>query len=111
MNNWNSIIGLEDVVLCLGDFTQNLKHKKNSMALVEKYSGMLNGKKILIRGNHDAEDTSWYYDCGWNCLIEYPLIIQNRTMSWLSAPTRFCGCIICDINGYRILFSHFAIYE
>ena len=111
VDNWNSVIGEDEFVLCLGDFTQNLKHKKKSMALVEKYSRLLNGKKILIRGNHDAEDTCWYYDFGWNCVIEYPLIIQNRSMSWLSAPTRFCGCIICDIDGHRILFSHFAIYE
>lgn len=111
VDNWNSAIDGEDVVLCLGDFTQNLKHKHKSMSLVEKYSGLLTGKKILIRGNHDAEDTSWYYDCGWNCLIEYPLIIQNRTMNWLTAPTRYCGCIICDIGDRRILFSHFAIYE
>ena len=111
VDNWNSVIDVDDVVLCLGDFTQNLKHKKKSMSLVEKYSRALSGKKILIRGNHDTEDTCWYYDCGWNCVIEYPLIIQNRSMNWLSAPTRYCGCIICEINGTRILFSHFAIYE
>lgn len=111
VDNWNSVIGKNDIVLCLGDFTQNLKHKNKSMSLVEKYSRLVNGKKILIRGNHDAEDSSWYYDCSWNCLIEYPLIIQNQTISWLSAPTRFCGCLICEIDGHRILFSHFAIYE
>lgn len=53
------------------------------MSLVEKYSGPENGKYILIRGNHDAEDTSWHYDGGWNYLIGYPLSIQNRSMSWL----------------------------
>ena len=111
VDNWNLAIGEDDFVLCLGDFTQNLKQKSKSRTLVEKYSRLLNGKKVLIRGNHDAEDTSWYYDCGWNCLVEFPLIIQNQTMCWLSAPTRFCGCIICDIEGYRVLFSHFAIYE
>lgn len=83
VDNWNSVIGKDDFVLCLGDFTQNLKHKKKSMSLVEKYLGLVNGKYILIRGNHDAEDTSWYYDCGWNYLIGYPLSIQNRSMSWL----------------------------
>ena len=57
VDNWNLVIGRGGLVLCLGDLTQNLKHKKNSMSLVEKYSGLLNGKKILVRGNYDAEDT------------------------------------------------------
>ncbi len=111
VENWNSVIGEDDFVLCLGDFTQNLKDKTKSMQLVEQYSRKLNGKKYLIRGNHDAEDTSWYYDCGWNCLLEYPLIILDNKMDWVQAPTVFCGCVITEVNGLRILFSHFAINE
>lgn len=111
VDNWNSVVGMDDYVLCLGDFSQNLLNGTKSRSLIEKYSRLLNGKKILVRGNHDAEDTSWYYDCGWNCLIEYPLIIEDQHMSWVSAPTRFCGCIVCKMAGYTILFSHFAIYE
>ncbi len=111
VENWNSVISNDDYVLCLGDFTQNLADKNASMALVEKYSRLLNGKKFLIRGNHDAEDTSWYYDSGWNCLIEYPLIILDNKLDWVHAPTDFCGCVITELNGCRILFSHFAINE
>lgn len=111
VNNWNSTITRNDVVLCLGDFTQNLKHVEDSRTQVQKYSRLLTGKKILLRGNHDAEDTGWYYDCGWNCVVECPIVLTGKKLGWLAAPTRFCGCLICDIDGYRILFSHFAIYE
>lgn len=111
VHNWNAVINRDDYVLCLGDFTQNLKDKKKSMELVETYTRQLRGRKILIRGNHDAEDTSWYYDSGWNCLIEYPLIILDGHMEWIPAPTPFCGCLITEVNDIRILFSHFAIYE
>ena len=109
--NWNAVVGADDYVLCLGDFTQNLKDRHASMTLVEKYTGLLNGRKLLIRGNHDAELTPWYYDCGWNCLIEHPLVFQGDTMRWLASPTPYGGCLICDIDDRRILFSHFAIDE
>jgi len=111
VDNWNAVVGADDYVLCLGDFTQNLKDSHASMTLVEKYTGLLNGRKLLIRGNHDAEVTPWYYDCGWNCLIEYPLVFEGDTMRWLPSPTPYGGCLICEVDGQRILFSHFAIHE
>jgi len=111
VDNWNEVVGADDYVLCLGDFTQNLKDRHASMTLVEKYTGLLNGRKLLIRGNHDAEATPWYYDCGWNCLIEYPLVFEGDAMRWLPSPTPYGGCLICDADGRRILFSHFAIHE
>lgn len=111
ISNCNAAIAGHEVVLCLGDFTQNLKHVEDSRTQVQKFSRLVNGKKILLRGNHDAEDTSWYYDCGWNCVVECPPIITNKKLQWLAAPTRFCGCLICEFDGCRIMFSHFAIYE
>ena len=111
VENWNARVQADDFVLCLGDFTQNLQDRRKSMRLVEKYTPLLNGRKLLIRGNHDVEDTCWYYDFGWNCLVEYPLIVIDGRMEWLSVPSRYCGCVITDIAGRRILFSHFAIFE
>lgn len=111
VTNWNSILNDNSRLLCLGDFTQNQKDQLKSIELLETYSRAIKGKKILIRGNHDIEATSWYYDFGWNCVIEYPIIIKRNTFDWVSAPTKFCGCIICEINGLRIMFSHFAIFE
>ncbi len=111
VNNWNSVVDENDFVLCLGDFTQNHADKYATTLAVQEYSRKLNGKKYLIRGNHDVDDTSWYYDSGWNCVIEYPLILENEQLHWLSAPTPFCGCLICEINGCRVMFSHFALYE
>ena len=111
VENWNASVRDDDVILCLGDFTQNMQNKKKSMKLIEKYTPRLNGRKLLIRGNHDVEDTCWYYDFGWTCLVEYPLIILDGRMEWLSVPSQYCGCIVADIAGRRILFSHFAIFE
>lgn len=43
---WNSKVKEEDTIYCVGDFSL-------SASAVEKYTSRLNGKKILILGNHD----------------------------------------------------------
>ncbi|MFT5327381.1 MAG: hypothetical protein ACI8P0_005270 [Planctomycetaceae bacterium] len=48
IENHNRLVQPADVVLCLGDVTN--KEAKNHLRLV----GKLNGRKLLIRGNHDA---------------------------------------------------------
>lgn len=45
INNWNSVVTSQDKVYVLGDVAWN----KESLALFDK----MNGKKILIKGNHD----------------------------------------------------------
>ena len=45
-NNWNSIVGNDDVVYCIGDF---------GFSDPGKYASRLTGKKILILGNHDRQ--------------------------------------------------------
>lgn len=42
--NWNKVVGINDTVMVLGDFTFR-QH--------ESYARRLNGRKILIKGNHD----------------------------------------------------------
>jgi predicted phosphohydrolase len=51
MENWNSKINEEDTVLIAGDISWALK-LENAMADLE-FIHKLNGKKILIKGNHD----------------------------------------------------------
>jgi calcineurin-like phosphoesterase family protein len=44
--NWNSIVTPEDEVVVVGDFSMALRP-------VELYTNRLNGRKILVAGNHD----------------------------------------------------------
>jgi calcineurin-like phosphoesterase family protein len=111
VDNWNSVVDDDDTILCLGDFTQNKKHRGQSLELVEKFSRLLKGKKILIRGNHDVEPTQFYYDYGWKLVVEYPVIMTQGETRWLNVPSVSAACIIKDIAGLRIMFSHFAIFE
>ena len=51
---WNSIIGKDDLVLYVGDFCDG------GITDLEDLSKRLNGRKILIKGNHDELDDEWY---------------------------------------------------
>jgi len=111
IENWNAVVDDSDTVICLGDFTQNKKHRSKSLELIERFSCQLNGKKILIRGNHDVEPTQFYYDYGWLSVVEYPLIMLDQQTRWLQVPSVSAACIIKDIADLRIMFTHFAIFE
>ncbi len=47
VHRWNNKVGIDDVVYYLGDFSL-------SKSLVVPFASRLNGKKILIMGNHDV---------------------------------------------------------
>ena len=46
IRNWNSVVGVDDTVYHLGDFSMNHKYHADIVP-------QLNGKKILVLGNHD----------------------------------------------------------
>ncbi|BBI31904.1 metallophosphoesterase [Cohnella abietis] len=69
---WNSVVGENDKVFHLGDFS--FLNKEKTKAIVDK----LNGYKILILGNHDrGRSRSWWLDVGFNEVSEYPIIYNN----------------------------------
>ncbi len=56
VKNWNKVVGKKDLVYYLGDLVYNYKLKQNPNAHKERFEfwlSVLNGRKILIRGNHD----------------------------------------------------------
>jgi len=58
IDNWNDLISPNEVVLHLGDFS--LGPKTNFNLIKEK----LNGKLLIIRGNHDRFSRTFYESCG-----------------------------------------------
>ena len=56
---WNGIVGKDDLVLYVGDFCDGV------IADLEALHEKLNGRKILIKGNHDQLDDEWY-----RCMFE-----------------------------------------
>lgn len=69
---WNEVVGIDDTVWYLGDFTMTLEN-------AQKFAPRLNGKKKLIVGNHDKvfkkdKLRKDYYDMGFE-IIEHQKII------------------------------------
>ena len=51
---WNSVVGKDDLVLYVGDFCDG------EIVSLEVLHKKLNGRKILIKGNHDRLGEEWY---------------------------------------------------
>lgn len=82
ISNWNSRVTSEDIVFCLGDFSY--KSSKDA----DQYLSRLNGKKFLIIGNHDNQNS--ILADGWEMAIPYQEM---------------------DLNGTKITLCHYPIEE
>ena len=81
ISKWNSVIGPDDIAIHVGDLSAGLK---NNGEKLREIINSLNGIKILIAGNHDHKDLSWYEESGFHrtarfmnaggvLLVHYPL--------------------------------------
>lgn len=58
IKNWNEVVGEDDIVFHLGDFCfseyiEGLSYKDRYIKTANELLDKLNGRKYLIRGNHD----------------------------------------------------------
>jgi calcineurin-like phosphoesterase family protein len=92
MHNWNSCINDQDIVLHLGDFAW--KH-------ISAISNQLNGRKLLLKGNHDRSRPSIYQSSGWKLIDDIVIDIKNEfKVIELEKPVPYssnCNCIIKDL--------------
>lgn len=71
IQNWNNTVCKQDRVYVLGDFMFHAgEHVKE---VVEK----LNGRKFLIKGNHDTLSSKTYTDAGFYEVSSSPIIIRG----------------------------------
>ena len=76
MNNklielWNSSVGKDDFVYVLGDFTLSRR-----MDDIKNLVNLLNGRKILIMGNHDTRKPKDYVECGFEVATRKPMMVE-----------------------------------
>lgn len=71
IKNWNETVSNKDVVLHLGDF--GLGNKEYISSIVKR----LNGKKILILGNHDNWSEQTYRDMGFHTVSRFPILYDK----------------------------------
>ena len=73
--NWNKIVKNNDRVFMLGDFALCGKDK------IIEIGQKLNGRKILIMGNHEGASLSTYYNAGFEMVSRFPLFWNNIILS------------------------------
>ncbi len=91
---WNSVVGKDDLVLYIGDFCDG------GVGDLEELSKKLNGRKILIKGNHDRLGDEWYR-CAFEDVVEEMRIDElNLRLVHVKAEAR-------DLqSGERIIYGH-----
>ena len=71
VENWNRVVGKDDVVYHCGDFAMG------GAAEIGSFVKRLNGRIKLIKGNHDRYGSSRLRDCGFAEVYDRPIIIQD----------------------------------
>lgn len=84
INNWNNVVGDNDIVIHLGDLSFN------NIINTANVTRNLKGRKYLLKGNHDKRSKKWFDEAGFT-LIKEPFIVE------------------CE--GFKILFSHRPRYD
>lgn len=72
-DRWNAVVGPDDIVFVLGDFTLT-KSAEN----IKRFLGLLNGRKRLIMGNHDTRPPAFYIECGFESASRYPVLYNKH---------------------------------
>lgn len=65
ISNWNSVVKKTDEVYVLGDIGTTTFIKS------------LNGKKYLVKGNHDVKSNAFYRQIGFEEVYDCPIIIEG----------------------------------
>lgn len=71
IKNWNETVSNKDVVIHLGDFAFCSKERAKEIC------SQLNGKKILIKGNHDNWPDEFYREIGFEYVSKYPILYKD----------------------------------
>ena len=92
--NWNSVVGDGDIVYSLGDICfHGEKHKDFYISLNQR----LNGRHILILGNHDVMKPFKYVECGFesvhtSLIVDDIFLIHDATKENCIPKDMMCFC-------------------
>jgi len=96
---WNKNISNEDTIYYLGDFLLSNKHA------LKKILEQLNGKKVLIRGNHDRFTTNKYITGGFSEVVNYKIENIDSKIIGVKGNIFFSHYPFSDIDEYKILYN------
>lgn len=89
-SQWQEKVGDEDIVLMAGDLSwaMKLEEVESDLALFEN----LEGKKVIIRGNHDY----W-----WKSISSLRAILPADFYAIQNDAIRFDGVVLCGTRGWK----------
>lgn len=96
IKNWNSVVKEDDLVLMLGDFAW-----KGIQDIIPE----LNGRIILILGNHDRKGSQVYK--GFTHVVRGQYLMFNAKLYIASSNDELNSSIVCIINERTVLLSHY----
>lgn len=96
IKRWNNKVSKDDIVYMLGDFTLT-RNKEYIADMVSK----LNGKKVLVMGNHDTRKPKDYIECGFEVAIRKPILVEHDVILMHEPPYK-------DqiVPGMKYIFGH-----
>lgn len=114
LDNWNKDVGKDEIVLHLGDY---------AFESPQKSFKKLNGKIILIIGNHDKKKLPYFRENFYE-VIDRPVIDLNDIneeeilkefdklfLNENNQRNALVCCLIKEFSGKKIMFSHFPVYD
>lgn len=100
IDNWNRVVRPQDTVIHCGDFAFTRANKKAAGDAIRALTKSLNGRKILILGNHDDKRIR-YKDCGFGAQFYHFWVVESKI---------FCHCVDwvdeADKCGRFIYYGH-----
>ncbi len=101
IDRWNKTVKKKDTVLILGDYAW-----KNIKGFTER----LNGKKVLIRGNHDRRGDHAYISAGFDMVFNGIHYTDNNGNNWVhDSRNSYLSAAILEVEGHRLLLSHYPV--
>jgi len=101
INQWNKAVANDDIIIHLGDFAFGNSEQ------IREYVNKLNGKKILIQGNHDKKGVGFFENCGftvWKKGSHLPIIKNGIEYNYILSHSPLEDCEIP--KGYINLHGH-----
>ena len=71
INYWNTTVNKDDIIYVLGDFTLSRR-----MPVISNIVSRLNGRKVLIMGNHDTRKPKDYIACGFEVVTRKAIMVE-----------------------------------
>jgi calcineurin-like phosphoesterase family protein len=81
IRRWNSVVSKDDIVYVLGDYMLS-KHKD----FLKEKTALLNGRKVLIMGNHDNMKPVDYIEGGFLQATRKPILVEPRVILMHEPP-------------------------